>query len=144
MNDTAPNEKIRVLIVEDNPVDRYLIQEALNAGTFNCEHIVLEDGGPALKLLRRESPYENAAPPHLVILDLNLRCVDGREVLAYIRATPGLREIAVAIVSSSPADLMHAENLAADCYIRKPSDLDAFLGIGKTIWQCYLEKRHRA
>ncbi len=132
--------KIRVLIVEDNPVDLYFIQEALQTEERQWEPIAVDDGEPALRFLRRDSPYEKEPPPDLVILDLNLKCVDGREVLAYIRVTPALRKTPVAIVSSSPADIVHAENLGADCYIRKPTDLDAFLGIGKIIWRCYLEK----
>ena len=143
MSCTAPSDTIRVLIVEDNPVDLFIIQEALRGGEIDHEQIALDDGEPALRLLRQESPYENEAPPNLVILDLNLRRVDGREVLSYIRSTKALRDTAVAVVSSSPAEAIHAEHLGADCYIRKPSNLDAFLAIGKTIWQCYLDKTHR-
>lgn len=143
MNCTAPKSTIRVLIVEDNPVDLFIIQEALRMGEFQHEQIALDDGEPALRLLRQDVPYQDESPPDLVILDLNLRRIDGREVLSYIRATKNLRDIPVAVVSSSPAEAIQAENLGADCYIRKPSDLDAFLAIGKTIWQCYLEKAER-
>ncbi|HEY7305152.1 MAG TPA: response regulator [Bryobacteraceae bacterium] len=143
MSCTAPSGTIRVLIVEDNPVDLYFIQEALRAGEMHHEQIAVDDGEPALRLLRQEAPYQNEPPPDLVILDLNLRRVDGREVLSYIRGSRALRETPVAIVSSSPADVVHAEELGADCYIRKPSNLEAFLGIGKTIWDCYLEKGER-
>lgn len=143
MSCTAPSGTIRVLIVEDNPVDLYFIQEALKAVEFDHEQIAVDDGEPALQLLRQEEPYQNEPPPDLVILDLNLRRVDGREVLSYIRGSRTLKETPVAIVSSSPADAVHAENLGADCYIRKPSNLEAFLGIGKAIWQCYLAKGER-
>jgi CheY-like chemotaxis protein len=143
MSCTAPSDTIRVLIVEDNPVDLFIIQEALRGREIHHEQIALDDGEPALRLLRQEAPYENEAPPNLVILDLNLRRVDGREVLSYIRSTKALRDTAVAVVSSSPAEAVHAEELGADCYIPKPSNLDEFLAIGKTIWQCYLDKTVR-
>lgn len=143
MNCSAPEAAIRVLIIEDNPVDLYFIREALKAAELNCEPIAVDDGDPALRFLRQDSPYQQERPPDLVVLDLNLKRVDGREVLSYIRSTPALRAIPVAIVSSSPADIVGGENLGADCYIRKPSDMEAFLGIGKAIWQCYLEKQHR-
>ena len=143
MNCIAPESQIQVLIVEDNPVDLYFLQEALKTGDRNWKAITVDDGDLALKFLRRDIPYENEPPPDLVILDLNLKRVDGREVLSYIRVTPALRDTPVAIVSSSPDDVMRAEGLPADCYVRKPSDLDAFLGIGKTLWQCYAEKRAR-
>lgn len=143
MSCTAPSDTIRVLIVEDNPVDLFIIQEALRGGGVQHEQIAVNDGEPALQLLRREAPYENEPPPDLVILDLNLRRVDGREVLSYIRSTKGLCDTTVAIVSSSPAEAVHAEELGADCYIQKPSNLDAFLAIGKTIWHCYLDKAER-
>jgi CheY-like chemotaxis protein len=143
MNSSTPENQIQVLIVEDNPVDLYFLQQALKTEERSWRAIAVDDGEPALRFLRRDKPYENEPPPDLVILDLNLRRVDGREVLSYIRVTPALRETPVAIVSSSPTDLMRSENLLADCYVRKPSDLDAFLGIGKILWQCYLEKRAR-
>jgi two-component system, chemotaxis family, response regulator Rcp1 len=142
MTESAP-EKIRVLIVEDNPVDLYLIQEALKTEDVCCEPVVVNDGEPALGMLRQESPYQNEPPPDLVILDLNLRRVDGRDILCYIRGNPALRKTPVAIVSSSPADIVNANDLGADCYIQKPSNLDAFLAIGKTIWQCYFENCER-
>ena len=142
MSCSALNETIRVLIVEDNLVDLYFIQEALNS-EYTIAARTVDDGGPALTMLQQRSPYENEPQPDLVILDLNLKQVDGREVLSYIRATPTLQETAVAIVSSSPADFAHADSLGADCYIQKPSGMEAFLGIGKRIWECYREKKSR-
>ena len=141
MNSITPENQIQVLIVEDNPVDLYFLQQALKTEERNWRAIAVDDGEPALRFLRRDEPYENEPPPDLVILDLNLKRVDGREVLSYIRVTPELRETPVAIVSSSPTDLMRSENLQANCYVHKPSDLDAFLGLGKILWQCYLRNR---
>lgn len=130
----------RVLVVEDNPMDAYMIKLALKRGGFSGEPTVVEDGEPALALLRRIGPYENEPLPDLVILDLNLKRIDGPEVLSYIRHTESLRDLAVVVLSSSPEDVMRSKAATADGYFEKPADVDEYFAVGKSIWSNFSEK----
>ncbi len=116
------------LLVEDNPGDALLTKEALIAG--NIDHVldVATDGVEALTYLHREGAYVNAARPDLVLLDLNLPGLDGREVLASLKSDPNLRRIPVVVLSSSKAekDILRSYDLHANCYVVKPPNLQAF------------------
>jgi len=138
MTQTAPPPHI--LIVEDNPLDAELTQWSLTEAGFRGELVVVNDGLDALALMRGESPFENHWLPELVILDLNLRLMDGPEVLQFIRDTPNLRKITVAILSSSPEYIMRTKAAKADCYFSKSSSLDVYASIGKKILGCYLQQ----
>jgi len=128
-----------ILIVEDNPLDAELTRWSLNEAGFNGELVVVGDGLEAVALMRGESPFENHWIPELVILDLNLRLMDGPEVLQFIRDTPNLQKIRVAILSSSPEYIMRTKAAKADCYFSKSSSLDVYASIGKRILGCYRE-----
>jgi chemotaxis family two-component system response regulator Rcp1 len=131
---------IELLLVEDNPGDVRLTQEALREGKV-CNHLhVAADGVEALAYLRREGQYANARQPDLILLDLNLPKKSGREVLAEIKADPDLRRIPVVILTVSKAeeDVLKSYNLHANCYITKPVDLDQFLGVVKSIEDFWL------
>ncbi len=128
---TRPEPKI--LLVEDNPVDVLMIKRALQNGGFQNQPIVLDDGEPALAYLRQGAPL-----PDLVILDLNLRRMDGPEVLSHIRRTPELKALRVILLSSSPEDFMRSSTAQADYYIEKPSDAASFLNLGERIRSFYL------
>lgn len=132
----------KILIVEDNRLDAELTQWALAEAGYSGSASVVSDGLDALALLRRESPHENSPIPDLVILDLNLRVVDGPEVLRMIRETPELNGITVAIFSSNPDELMRAQAAKADCYLAKPNSLDGYAATGKALLHCYFEARH--
>jgi len=123
----------KILLVEDNPIDVLMIKRALRNGGFKNEPIVLDDGEPALALLSGQVPYENQSLPDLVILDLNLRRVDGGEVLSYIRQTAELERMLVIVLSSSPEDIMKTSAARADCYIVKPADVTSYQNLGKRI-----------
>jgi CheY-like chemotaxis protein len=133
--------------VEDNPMDAYMIKLALKRGGFPGEPMVVEDGEPALALLRQTGPYQNEPLPDLVILDLNLKRIDGPEVLSYIRETESLRSLAVVVLSSSPEDVMRSKAATADGYFEKPADVDEYFAVGKSIWlsfaENFLEKQSR-
>jgi CheY-like chemotaxis protein len=129
-----------VLVVEDNPMDAYMIKLALKRGGYPGDPLIVEDGEPALEVLRREGPYERQPPPDLVILDLNLKRVDGAEVLSYIRETESLRHLAVVILSSSPQDVMRSQALEANGYFEKPADVDEYFAVGKAIWTRFHEE----
>ncbi len=118
-----------ILLVEDNPGDVRLIQEALlHRGSTNRLEAV-RDGAEALAYLRREGQYAQAVRPDLMLLDLNLPKVNGREVLAEIKNDGRLRRIPVVILTASRAedDLQQAYDLHANCYIVKPNDFDQMI-----------------
>lgn len=134
---SATNSEPNVLVVEDNPLDVRLIKLALEQGGLTKAPTVLDDGGPALALLRREKEYEGHPIPDLIILDLNLKRVDGAEVLAFVRRTEKLCDICVAILSSSPADILSQRVAEANCYFSKPSDIESYTELGKELLNCY-------
>jgi CheY-like chemotaxis protein len=129
------NGSIQVLLVEDNPGDVRLTKEALKEGKLLNQLTVVGDGVEALSFLRKEGKYANALQPELILLDLNLPKKDGREVLAEIKADPGLRRIPVVVLTTSSAeeDILKIYDLHANCYITKPVDLEQFMGVVKSI-----------
>jgi two-component system, chemotaxis family, response regulator Rcp1 len=118
-----------VLLVEDNPADVRLFREALRDRKAELDLHVVDNGEDALRFLRREGPFHSAPKPDLIVLDLNLPRKDGREVLAEVKQDPGLRRIPVVVLTTSNAesDVTRAYDLHANCYLRKPSDLDEFI-----------------
>jgi chemotaxis family two-component system response regulator Rcp1 len=123
----------RILIVEDNPGDQRLIQEALRETQVNHTSAVARDGVEALDYLFRRAPFETAPRPDLILLDLNLPKKNGRDVLAAVKADGNLQNIPVVVFSSSsaPQDVAAAYKLHANCYVPKPADLDElFSAIG--------------
>jgi CheY-like chemotaxis protein len=126
---------IEILLVEDNPGDVELTANALRAGKICNRMNVVEDGESAMAFLRKQGDYASAPCPDVVLLDLNLPRKDGREVLAEIKSDPGLKKIPVIILTTSQAeeDILRAYNLAANCYITKPVDLDQFTKVVQAI-----------
>jgi two-component system response regulator len=122
-------------LVEDNPGDVELTADALRAGKICNQMHVVDDGESAMAFLRRQGVYAGAPCPDVVLLDLNLPRKDGREVLAEIKADPVLKKIPVIILTTSQAeeDILRAYNLAANCYITKPVDLDQFTKVVQAI-----------
>jgi CheY-like chemotaxis protein len=121
-------------------MDAYMIRLALKRGGFQGDPLIVEDGEPALAVLRQDSPYENELLPDLVILDLNLKRIDGPQVLSYIRSTESLRHLAVVVLSSSPEDVMRSKAAEANGYFEKPADVDEYFAVGKTIWARFSEQ----
>jgi two-component system, chemotaxis family, response regulator Rcp1 len=135
MKRQAESRPVEILLVEDNPGDVRLTREALKEGKVRNNLNVAQDGVEALAYLRREGRHEGAVRPDLILLDLNLPRMDGREVLAAIKADPELRPIPVVILTSSQAeqDIVRAYDLHANCYVTKPVDLDQFITVVKSI-----------
>lgn len=125
----------QILIVEDSPIDIRLIRWGLKKAGYGGEPIVVTDGGQALSVLRREGIFENQTLPDLVILDLNLKLFDGPEVLQFIRETPDLSRIRVAILSSSSEDVMRTKAAEADFYFSKSSLGTSYEGVASQILQ---------
>ena len=124
-------EPVRILLVEDNPGDVRLVREALNRGSPSGTLYVAEDGLEAMDFLRRQGKHREAPRPDLVLLDLNLPKKDGREVLAEIKSDEDLRRVPVVVLTSSEAeaDVVRCYDLAANCYIVKPFELDRFMAV---------------
>jgi chemotaxis family two-component system response regulator Rcp1 len=127
---------INILLVEDNPADVRLTQEALKEASHARTRLhVAGDGVEALEFLHRQGAFAGAPRPDLMLLDLNLPRVDGRQVLAQVKADPDLRRIPVVVLTTSPSedDILHAYDQHVNSYIRKPVDLDQFLHVLRAI-----------
>ena len=126
---------LEILLVEDNPADVRLTQEAFRDGKIHNTLAVVKDGVEALDFLHRRGKHADAVRPDLILLDLNLPRKDGREVLAEIKADPSLMRIPVVVLTTSSAeqDIFKSYKLHANCYITKPVDLDQFVQVVKSI-----------
>ena len=135
MSNGSVSRPIEVLLVEDNPGDVRHTKEARKEGKVRNNPNVAVDGVEALAYLRREGRYAGSVRPDLILLDLNLPRMDGREVLEVIKADPAFRNIPVVVLTSSQAeqDIVRAYDLHANCYITKPVDLDQFITVVKSI-----------
>lgn len=129
------NEKIKILLVEDNPADADLTIEKLETSKILHEIAIVKDGIEAMNFLLKKGNYKNAFRPDLILLDLNLPRKDGREVLAEVKSIPGLKRIPVIILTSSQAeeDIVKTYELQASAYVTKPVDLTGFGKIVKAI-----------
>ena len=128
-------EKIQVLLVDDNPTDVLITQEALDqAKVFITLHVV-DNGAEAMAFLHREGAHADAPRPNLIMLDLNMPGKHGQEVLAEIKFDEKLRAIPVVVLttSKSAADVKKAYGCHANCYIAKPVDFEAFAEVIRTI-----------
>jgi two-component system response regulator len=113
---------IAILLVEDSEADIELTLRGLARAKLQNRIWTVRDGAQALAFLRREAPHEEAPRPDLVLLDLNLPKLDGREVLARIRADPRLRELPVVVLTASDSEQEHGAVGAADAFMTKPVD----------------------
>jgi CheY-like chemotaxis protein len=138
MSDTSINNKAieggrEILLVEDNPSDALLMEEALREGPIPSTLRVITNGDEALEFLYRKGRHQGARTPDLIVLDLNLPKKDGREVLAEIKQDEGLKRIPVVIIttSNSEEDVNRSYDLHANCYITKPVRLQRFFDVVK-------------
>jgi chemotaxis family two-component system response regulator Rcp1 len=138
----ADEMPIEVLLVEDSPGDVRLTQEAFREYSKPVRLHLAADGMEAMAFLRREGIYANAPRPDLILLDLNLPKMDGREVLALIKRDQGLKIIPTIILTTSDdeADVMISYQLQANCYLRKPAQWDAFDSLVRSINAFWLTK----
>ena len=134
----------RVLVIEDNNSDVFLLERALNTQDLRFELIHLVDGGEALAFIRREGAYADAPVPDLILVDLNLSRYSGEELLHEIRDAKHLAGVPVCAWSSSQSkrDRARLMDLGVARFVTKPSGLDQFMQIGKLIKD--LLARHRA
>lgn len=126
---------IQVLLVEDSPGDVRLTQEAFRSANRAIHVHVASDGVEAMAFLRQEGALADAPRPDLILLDLNLPRMDGREVLAQIKADDSLKLIPTVILSTSDAeaDIVKSYELQANCFLSKPVRLEEFEKLVKSI-----------
>lgn len=126
---------VDILLVEDNPGDVDLAREALEGSKINNELYVVGDGESALNFLYQSDGYADTPRPDLILLDLNLPKIDGRKVLADIKANEDLKRIPVVILTTSNAeeDVLKSYDLHANCYITKPIDMAQFVKVVRSI-----------
>jgi two-component system, chemotaxis family, response regulator Rcp1 len=138
MNGTNSVRRMNVLLVEDNPGDVDLVIDAVR--DFPCDVAVASDGVEAIEFLRKEGRHAGAKEPDLVLLDLNLPKLSGREVLSRVKEDDLLKHIPIVILSSSHArpDLLEAYRLHANCFVTKPVDLHEFLAAVGAVAQFWL------
>jgi two-component system, chemotaxis family, response regulator Rcp1 len=135
MPESVMGRPIEILLVEDSPTDALLTREALNGSKLLNKLHVVDNGVDAIAFLRRGGPFASVPRPDLILLDLNLPRMDGREVLREIKADDDLRVIPVVVLTSSDAeeDILKSYNLNANCYITKPVEFDKFLKVVRSI-----------
>jgi two-component system, chemotaxis family, response regulator Rcp1 len=131
-----------VLLVEDSPGDVRLMQEIFHDANGSIQLHVAFDGVEAMAFLRRERAHDHAPRPDMILLDLNLPKMDGREVLAQIKEDESLRTIPTVILTTSnaEADIVESYRLKANCYLSKPVQLDAFEALVNSINDFWLTK----
>jgi chemotaxis family two-component system response regulator Rcp1 len=126
---------LQVLLVEDNPGDVRLTREAFREANSYVHVYVASDGVAAVSFLQRQGAHSHAPRPDLILLDLNLPKMDGRELLAYIKRDDNLKTIPVLILTTSeaPVDIATSYQLHANCFLCKPVQFDAFESLVRSI-----------
>ena len=132
---------IDVLLVEDDPGDVLMTREAFEDNKLRNRLWVVSDGVSALEFLRKEGEHTDAPTPDLVLLDLNLPRMDGREVLQALKADADLRSIPVVVLTTSEAeeDVVRSYSLHANAYVTKPVDFDRFIEVVRQIDEFFVE-----
>jgi len=130
-------QKIRILVVDDNPADVELLRIALGHAGVTCDLTVIATGDEAIEFVQQQGKYLDTPAPDLAVVDLNLPRYDGIEILGAMRGNPAFAEVPVAVLTSStsPRDRAKVEALRVRRYITKPSDLAEYLQIGSAMKQ---------
>ena len=134
-------EPIEILLAEDNPGDVKLTRKALEQGDLLNNLHVVNDGVEAMKFLRSEGKYADEPMPDLLLLDLNMPKMDGRQVMEDMDSDPKLSRIPVVVLTSSDAeeDVVRSYELSANAYLTKPVDFDGFVEIIKRLENFWFE-----
>lgn len=131
---------IEILLIEDNPADIRLTQEAFRAARLQNTLHVVQDGVSAMAFIRQTAPFQQAPRPDLILLDLNLPKKDGREVLKEIKSDPHIRTIPVVVLTTSDdeTDVLRSYDLHANAYLVKPIDILQFIKMIQTLEDFWL------
>jgi chemotaxis family two-component system response regulator Rcp1 len=135
MSSANRGEPIEILLVEDSPDDAEMTMDALRDGRLRNRITHVEDGIEAMAFLRRNGKFASSPRPDLILLDLHMPRMNGREVLAEVKEDPDLRRIPVVMMTQSKdeQDILAAYNLHVNCYVTKPVDMDQFIVAVKSI-----------
>jgi len=135
LKDASVASGARILVIEDNASDVFLLDRALKKQDFRFELIHLLNGGEALAFIRRQGAYAEAAIPDLILMDLNLSKYTGEDILREIRAAKHLAGVPVCVWTSSQSrrDKSLLKDLGVSQFITKPSGLDQFMDIGRIL-----------
>ena len=138
---TQQRKTIDVLLVEDDPGDVLMTREAFEDHKVTNRLSVVPDGVSAMEFLRKEGEYADAPTPDLILLDLNLPRMDGREVLAALKEDAALRSIPVVVLTTSEAeeDVVRSYSLHANAYVTKPVDFDRFINVVRQVDEFFVE-----
>lgn len=133
---------MEILLVEDNLEDAGLAIQALKEGQVECRVSLVRDGAEAMDFLHKRGIYGKTPRPDLILLDLHLPKMDGREVLAEVRADEKLRGMPVVVLTASHVheEILRSENLAVDSYMVKPVDMPQFIGVVKKLRRFWLDE----
>ncbi len=144
MSDPLPPQPIEVLLVEDDPGDVLMTQEAFKDYKIANRLSVVTNGEDAIAYLRKQGRYADVATPDLVLLDLNLPRRDGREVLRDVKEDPELRRVPVVVLTTSDAeeDVLASYDLHANAYVRKPVDFEQFVAAVRAIDDFFITVVH--
>lgn len=136
------SHRLRILMIEDNPGDVELFRFALQQADLDCEVSVIQDGGEALAMVRREKTSHSTDAPDLIVLDLNLPKASGREILAEMRASTVFPDAPVMVLtsSSSPREREELGALHVARHLTKPPQLNEFLKIGSVVREVLAER----
>jgi chemotaxis family two-component system response regulator Rcp1 len=142
MNREMVGRPAEILLVEDNLGDARLFEEALREGRINHRLTLVCDGFEAMEFLRRQGVFGRAPRPDLILLDLGLPKMDGRQLLENIKSDDDLEQIPVVILTASQAheDYLRGELLHVDCYLTKPVDLEKFVSVVRQLKRNWLLK----
>jgi len=140
MNSQIAERPMEILLVDDNPGDARLTAEALKDGEVENRLHTAKDGMEAIAFLRRKGRYIDAPRPDLILLDLNMPRMNGRQVLAEIKEDSALKHIPVVILTGSRDmdDIVKTYDLHANCYVTKPIDFEQFIMVMKSITDFWL------
>lgn len=135
---------IHILLVEDNEGDIILTLEALNEGKVINKISIVRDGEKAIQFLNKEGEYKHEERPDLILLDINLPRIDGKEVLVYVKTNEQLKSIPVVMLTTSISekDILESYKNYANCYISKPVDLDKFFDVVQKIENFWISIVH--
>ncbi|MFC7549904.1 response regulator [Plantactinospora sp. GCM10030261] len=126
---------VRILVVDDDPGDVLMIEEALEESAINKQIDVVGDGQEAMEFLRGEGRHPGAERPDMILLDLNMPRMDGRQVLSQVKGDDDLRTIPIVVLTTSSADtdILSSYSLQANAYVTKPIGLDDFTDVVRRI-----------
>jgi chemotaxis family two-component system response regulator Rcp1 len=135
------NRAVEILLVEDSPSDAQLMIEVFKETTLPKNLSIVKDGVEALQFLRRQGFYQSSPRPSLILLDLNLPRLNGKELLSEIKNDPNLKTIPVIVLttSTSPSDVLKSYQQYANCYITKPIGIEDLMRVVQSIETFWLQ-----